>query len=102
MRMRPITRQSRIKHPLPDWGSVGELPEIRRLFRAWVAAGRPKTTVETVGENLMKLQAKIQVWYLRAERVRLVDAKAADSMEREIQRCQQFIGDTLAQLRRGV
>ncbi len=72
-------------------------PELRRLFRRWVAAGMPRPQL---GDVLVRFERQILGWYQRAQELREIGfAAEAAEMEGAIEKCQELIERELAKLR---
>lgn len=80
------------KHP--EFGAV------LRLWREWVAAGKPRPLRPHVGDLMLQHQEQLADFYEIHERVAAVDAAAGQEILAEIERYQQALARGLEQLKR--
>ncbi len=77
-------------------------PVLKQLYLDWVAAGMPRPGLKEVGARLLVLQAKVLVWYARAQALREAgDAADADEIAEASEQARQFIREQLERLKGG-
>lgn len=75
-------------------------PELLDAWREWIAAGKPKPAVASVGERLLEFQERIVGWYeMQTNLLMIGETTIAEQCSCEIEPFHQKIGSVLQQLR---